>query len=83
MKLGLIEIDEWPIGKHKGKSIKDIPTDYLVWVVYDSDIGGMALKTAMKELDRRENILRTNSSVPDGRPYKDDRVWGEEIGEDF
>jgi hypothetical protein len=81
LKLGLIKIDEWPFGKHKGKSMKDIPTEYLTWVVYDSDIGGMPLKWAMEELDKREAMLvgGTPGAVPDGRPstYGDlaDDVW--------
>lgn len=57
MRLGLIEIDEWMMGKYKGKSMNELPTEYLVWVVYDSDIGGMALKWAMQELDKREGNL--------------------------
>ena len=57
MKLGLIKIDEWPFGRHKGKPMKELPTEYLVWVVYDSEMGGMALKWAMQELDKREGNL--------------------------
>lgn len=57
MKLGLIHIDEFPFGKHKGKPMKEIPTEYLVWIVYDSDIGGMALKWALQELNKREENL--------------------------
>lgn len=57
MKLGLIHVDEWPFGKHKGKPMHQLSTEYLVWIVYDSDMGGMPLKWAMQELDRREGNL--------------------------
>ena len=76
MELGLKHIDEWPFGKHKGKSIKDLPTEYLVWVVYDSDINGYPLKWAIQELDRREAGLRGGFEVP---PDNDGRLWGEDV----
>ena len=60
MQLGLIVSDEWTIGKHKGTPIKELPTEYLTWVVYDSEIGGMHLKKALAELDRREENLKGN-----------------------
>ena len=57
IQLGLININEWPFGKYKGYAIEDIPTDYLVWVVCDSNIGRMPLKRAMEELNKREKGL--------------------------
>ena len=76
MQLGLIISDEWPIGKHKGTPIKELPTEYLAWVVYDSEIGGMALKKALAELDRREDMLKGNlgKALDDniGFHYKED-----------
>ena len=65
MKIGLIHIDEWPMGKHKGKAMHDMPTEYLTWVVYDSGIQGIPYKWAMQELDKREGILRDLGSVKD------------------
>jgi hypothetical protein len=79
IELGLIDINEWPWGKHKGKAIEDIPTDYLVWVVYDSDIGGMPLKKAMAELDKREETLSPDLGNMDVPPDNDSRVWGEDV----
>lgn len=63
MRLGLIHIDEWVIGKHKGKSMHELPTEYLTWVVYDSGIQGIPYKWAMQELDKREGLLRDLGSI--------------------
>jgi uncharacterized protein (DUF3820 family) len=58
MKLGLIHVDEWTMGKHKGKPMDQLPTEYLTWVVYDSGIQGLPYAWAMKELDKREGLLK-------------------------
>lgn len=33
-----IKIDNWPFGKHAGKKLEDIPTDYYMWAVDNMDI---------------------------------------------
>ena len=52
MKLGLIDLG-WPVGKHKHKMMEDIPTDYFLWVVYESDMPKDLMRRAADELDRR------------------------------
>ena len=81
MKLGLIKIDEWGIGKHKGKAMHELPTEYLTWVVYDSGIQGIPYKWAIQELDKREGILRGHQSLSgmDTPPDNDGRLWGEDV----
>jgi len=75
IKLGLIVVDEWPFGKHKGKPMKDLPTEYLTWVVYDSDIGGMPLKWAMEELDKREAALTGDNNMGYPTPQDMSEDW--------
>ena len=33
-----LDITMWPLGKHKGKKIKDVPTDYLLWCIEKIDL---------------------------------------------
>lgn len=35
---GTIEIPTWPLGKHKGKNVRDIPNDYYFWAMDNIDI---------------------------------------------
>ena len=77
MKLGLVHIDEWPMGKHKGKPMDQLPTEYLTWVVYDSGIQGLPYGWAMKELDKREGLLKHN--LGDAPPDNDGKIWGEDV----
>jgi hypothetical protein len=35
---GTIEIPIWPLGKHKGKKVRDIPNDYFYWAIDNIDI---------------------------------------------
>jgi len=43
-----------PFGKHKGKSLTDIPIDYLVWLVNECDLKESLRVAVEKELRRRE-----------------------------
>ena len=80
IKLGLLIEETWPIGKHKGTKIIDLPTEYLNWVVYNSDIGGMLLKKAISELDRREKKLGDKSLFGRrGDHEQDDDWWTHEV----
>lgn len=53
---------KWPFGKvHKGKELTDMPTDYLQWVVKESDsprtlFRGDLLEAVLQELDRRGSL---------------------------
>ena len=33
-----LSVSKWPLGKHKGKLIKDVPTEYLLWCVDNIDL---------------------------------------------
>lgn len=71
MKLGLIDLG-WPVGKHRHKKMRDIPTDYLLWVVYESDMPLNLIEKAGRELDRRgQNYDPFNFEVEE-----DDPVFG-------
>lgn len=43
-----------PFGKHKGKKIIDVPSDYLLWMIEHLDAGWL-VDAADKEFDRRTN----------------------------
>lgn len=46
-------------GVHKGKSIQDVPDDYLEWMVKSSQA---SIDMAMKELQRRQSV--NDASMP-------------------
>jgi uncharacterized protein (DUF3820 family) len=48
---------KWPYGKHKGKLLKEIPDDYLNWVIKRFTDQGMA-QVAADELARRNPALK-------------------------
>jgi hypothetical protein len=75
VELGLRHIDEWPFGKYKGKPMKDLPTEYLTWVVYESNIQGIPYKWAMQELDKREAILVGDNNVGFPTPQDMSEDW--------
>ena len=33
-----VQVNTWPLGKHKGKKLDDIPTDYYVWALDNLDL---------------------------------------------
>lgn len=44
-----------PFGKHKGEAVEDIPSDYLYWILYKSDIDDERIIEAVGlEYDSRE-----------------------------
>lgn len=56
-ELGLKVSDIWPFGKHKGVKISLLPTNYLVWVVYDSDLKDNWKKKCHYELEKRDEVI--------------------------
>ena len=80
MQLGLIVVDEWPFGKHKGKKMSELPSEYLAWVVFDSQIQGIPYKRAMQELDKREAILKGNGTIR--QSLKDISHYPQDNGDD-
>ena len=65
-QLGVKSDNVWPIGKHKGVSISLLPTDYLMWVVYDSSLQDYLKQKAYSELSNR-NEQDLNNLVDDTR----------------
>ena len=47
----------WPYGKHRGKLVREMPDDYLKWVVKTFTDLGMA-QVAADELARRNPVLK-------------------------
>ena len=33
-----LNIDRWPLGKHKGEKVEDVPTGYLIWCIENIDL---------------------------------------------
>lgn len=42
-----------PFGKHRGKRLVDVPTDYLAWLVSEVDNRPWLISVVSEELDRR------------------------------
>jgi DNA polymerase III subunit epsilon len=62
-----IHMNTMPLGKHKGRSLKDIPLQYLLWVAnkdFDQDL----LYSVRLEIKRRKKGNLFNQS---GNPFKD------------
>lgn len=49
-------------GKHKGMSIKDVPDDYLDWMLRS---GNEQIEAATKELTRRQMVMEANMGMID------------------
>ena len=45
-----------PFGKHQGEDIEDIPTQYLKWLVSNTDIRGYLLDAIEDELESRDKF---------------------------
>ena len=52
ISLGLKKIERWPVGKHKGKKMSDLPLSYLQWA-YLADFDKYLKTLIEKELERR------------------------------
>jgi hypothetical protein len=48
-----IEYVLMPFGKHRGKRLVDVPTDYLAWLVSEVDNRPWLISVVSEELDRR------------------------------
>jgi uncharacterized protein (DUF3820 family) len=51
-------------GKHKGKTLKQIPDDYLEWVMRLDDLPGATLAVIQLHLVRKRKAIATAASVP-------------------
>lgn len=47
-----------PFGKHKGKNIKDVPSDYLQWIYEKSDLSENIKKRAKSNLQNRTALKK-------------------------
>jgi uncharacterized protein (DUF3820 family) len=42
-----------PFGKHKGTPIKDLPDDYLNWMLENVELSGSLFRSLSEEFERR------------------------------
>ena len=73
--LGLIVDDVWPVGKHKGTLMEDLPTHYLNWVVFESDISGPLLNKAKNELELRGESINYGDNWDGLSPLDASEDW--------
>jgi len=84
-KLGLNVSDIWPIGKHKGKLIKDLPEHYLFWVLFETDMDKFLKNKVKFELYNREEVdslsdlqdLYENQIEDREASFREDIGWGD------
>ena len=43
-----LDINIWPLGKHKGKKINDVPTDYFLWCIDNIDLLNQRINIIMR-----------------------------------
>lgn len=86
-----MSISKMPFGKHKGQSLKSIPSDYLLWLLKNIDLKEPLKSSVIETLDTVHNIVVTkddffdtvsDNSVPPWEE-KDEPPWSVKLAKEL